>query len=158
MKTTYCPVTMELSIPSELGYEIIARDAVAAFALRMGFARDRVEDLKTALSEACINAIEHGNLMVPNLRVHVACSCDSDRLRVEVHDQGLKRYTPSRGPLSIADKLAGLGSMRGMGLLLIGQLMDEAGFDLDAEDGNRFHLTMYRERTALPVSGQAAPC
>lgn len=154
MKTTYYSANMELSIPSELGYEVIARDAVAAFALRMGFTHERVEDLKTALSEACINAIEHGNMLAPNLRVNVACTCDNNRLLVEIHDQGLKHHTPAQMPLSMADKLAGLGSMRGMGLLLIGQLMDEAGFDPNAQDGNRFRLTLYRQHTAEHVTSQ----
>jgi len=26
----------------------------------MGFSEDRIEDLKTAVAEACINAMEHG--------------------------------------------------------------------------------------------------
>lgn len=144
MKTTYHSPSMELSIPSELGYEVIVRDAVATFALRLGFPPERVEDLKTALSEACINAIEHGNLLTPGLRVHVACVYDHERLIVKVYDQGLKRFTCTTTPLTTAEKIAGLGSMRGMGLLLIGQLMDEAGFLSDVPDGNCFRLALYR--------------
>ncbi len=144
MKTTYHSASMELSIPSELGYEIIARDAVAVFALRLGFSPERVEDLKTALSEACINAIEHGNLLTPGLRVHIACIYDHERLIIQIHDQGLKRYACTTTPLTTAEKIAGLGSMRGMGLLLIGELMDEAGFLPDVQDGNCFRFTLYR--------------
>lgn len=154
MKTMHCPASMELSIPSELGYEIIARDAVAAFARRMGFSRARIEDLKTAVCEACINAIEHGNLMAPDLRVYVICSYDDDRLFIEVQDQGLKRYTQNNAPLSISDKLAGLGSLRGMGLLLIAQLTDEAGFTPNSNAGNRFRLTLYRQPSSTPISTQ----
>ena len=51
-----------------------------------------VEDLKTALGEACINAIEHGNGHVPGLRVDVSCVGADDRLEIQVHDRGLKRY------------------------------------------------------------------
>jgi len=64
---------MDLSFPSELGYEVIAREAVGAFARCIGFEKDRVKDLQTALSEACINAIEHGNMLKPGLRVHLTC-------------------------------------------------------------------------------------
>ncbi len=145
MKITCYPVNMELSIPSELGYETIARDAVAAFALRVGFAPERIEDLKTALCEACINAIEHGNLMSPGLRVHVSCVCDNERLLVEICDQGLQSHTLKQEPLSIGEKMAGLGSLRGMGLLLIEQLVDEAGFVSDVGDtGNCFRFALYR--------------
>ena len=54
--------TVELKIPSELGYEKVAMAAAGSVAKKMGFTADRVDDLKTAVSEACINAIEHGHL------------------------------------------------------------------------------------------------
>lgn len=152
MKTTPNPTAMELSIPSELGFEIVARDAVAAFALRIGFAPERIEDLKTALCEACINAIEHGNSMMSEMRVNVTCSYDSGRLQVEISDQGLQRYTETHKPLSIQEKLAGTGSMRGMGLLLIEQLVDEAGFVFDSRKGNCFRIALYRQPSTPPQS------
>ena len=36
-------------------------NTAASVARLMGFSDERVEDLKTAVAEACINAIEHGN-------------------------------------------------------------------------------------------------
>src|SRR4051812_42566180 len=100
--------SMELSFPSELGYEKIAREAVAAFARRLGCDRERVEDLKTALGEACINAIEHGNGRAPGLRVDVSCISAADRLTIEVCDRGLKRYEASNTVAGIDLKLRGL--------------------------------------------------
>jgi serine/threonine-protein kinase RsbW len=134
---------MELSFPSELGYEKVAREAVAAFARRLGCDRERVEDLKTALGEACINAIEHGNGRVPGLRVDVSCTCTDDRLEIEVHDRGLKRYESSGTIASIDLKLRGLAPLRGMGLMMIGQLVDEAGFTESADGGNLLRLVLY---------------
>lgn len=135
---------MELFFPSELGYEIIARDAVAAFARRMGFPHERIDDLKTAMCEACINAIEHGNMLKPGLRIQIACEADNDRLKIEVRDQGLHVFETANEPLSIADKLAGRGSLRGMGLMIIAQLADESGFVNEGEIGNCFRFTLYR--------------
>jgi serine/threonine-protein kinase RsbW len=152
MMTTSQPTTpnpfIELSFPSELGYEKIARDAVAAFARRLGCDRERVEDLKTALGEACINAIEHGNGQKPGLRVDIHCSGGEGRLTVEVCDCGLKRY--SGDPLPVAEidlKLRGLAPRRGMGLMMISQLVDEAGFTESHEGGNRFRLVLYIRKT-----------
>jgi serine/threonine-protein kinase RsbW len=119
---------MELSFPSELGYEVIARDAVAAFARRLGLAPTRIEDLKTALCEACINAIEHGNSLEPGLRVRILCAVEDEQLVVEV-----------------CDELAGLGSLRGMGLMLISQLCDESGFVSRTDSGNCFRFTFHRQ-------------
>jgi serine/threonine-protein kinase RsbW len=142
--------SMELSFPSELGYEVIARDAVAAFAKRMGLTTDRIEDLKTALCEACINAIEHGNSLEPGLRVRIVCHTDEERLIIEVLDEGRKPFSGKNEPLSIVDKLAGLGSLRGMGLMLISQLSDEAGFVDQSGGGNCFRFAFRRRlRQAL---------
>lgn len=134
---------MELSFPSELGYEKVAREAVAAFARRLGCDRERVEDLKTALGEACINAIEHGNGRTPGLRVDVSCIGTADRLEIEVHDHGLKRYEAGGTVANIDLKLRGLAPLRGMGLMMIAQLVDEAGFTESADGGNHFRLVLY---------------
>jgi serine/threonine-protein kinase RsbW len=134
---------MELSFPSELGYEKVAREAVAAFARRLGCDRERVEDLKTALGEACINAIEHGNGRAPGLRVDVSCIGADDHLEIEVHDQGLNRYESSGMVASIDLKLSGLAPLRGMGLMMIAQLVDEAGFTESVDGGNHFRLVLY---------------
>ena len=142
---TYIQTTMELSLPSELGYEVVARDAIAAFARRLALPPERIEDLKTVLSEACINAIEHGNSLRPGLRVQINCRVEDEQLVVEVFDHGVSAYAPSSGPLTIADKIAGLGSLRGMGLMLISQLCDEAGFVPTAGAGNCFRFAFHRQ-------------
>jgi serine/threonine-protein kinase RsbW len=135
--------TMELSLPSELGYEVIARDAVAAFARRLGVPAERIEDLKTALCEACINAIEHGNSLHPGLRVQVNCRIVGEQLVIDVIDQGVSAFAPKGAPLTIAEKLAGAGTLRGMGLRLISQLCDESGFVQQAGPGNCFRFAFH---------------
>ncbi|EFO80770.1 putative anti-sigma regulatory factor, serine/threonine protein kinase [Oscillochloris trichoides DG-6] len=139
---------MELTLPNQLGYELIARDAIAAFARRLGMPMDRVDDMKTALCEACINAIEHGNLLNPDLRVHILCHVDAERFVIEVYDQGLRRFVPPSSLPNIADKLNGTGSLRGMGLLLISQLSDESGFVPRDEAGNCFRFAFQRSGAA----------
>lgn len=133
--------SIELSIPSELGYERVAREAVAAFARRLGFDGEQIEDLKTAISEACINAIEHGNAKLPGLRVDVSCFCDGKRLTVEVLDQGMKTYDGHRSSC-IESKLCGAVSRRGMGLQIIGQLVDEYSIEAAPGGGNMLRLCL----------------
>ncbi len=141
---------MELSLPSELGYEVVARDAVAAFARRQGFPPERIEELKTALCEACINAIEHGNMLVPDLRVDIFCSFDANVLLIDVIDEGRKHYAPNGSTLTINEKVLGLGPLRGMGLMLIDELSDEAGFVKSDHSGNCFRLTFRLETSCTP--------
>src|SRR5689334_1297121 len=113
----YTQVTIEMIFPSQLGYEKIARDAIGTLARNMGFESERVEDLRTALGEACINAIEHGNQRQAHLRIHLTCTVSRNRLVIVVSDEGLRFHPSSRleNP-SIEQKLAGLASARGMGL------------------------------------------
>ena len=114
--------------------------------------------LKLRLGEACINAIEHGNGRTPGLRVDVSCIGADDRLEIEVHDRGLKRYESSGAVASIDLKLRGLAPLRGMGLMMIAQLVDEAGFTESADGGNHFRLVLYFARykcNLLRVAPQA---
>jgi serine/threonine-protein kinase RsbW len=145
MNASAAPDSIELLFPSELGYEAFARDTVAAFARHVAFDDARIDDLKTALGEACINAIEHGNMLRPNLFVRIRCHAGDARLLVEVYDAGLQRFIDQEiEPLSIDQKIAGLGSLRGMGLMLITQLADETSCEIDAQGGNCFRLVWYQ--------------
>jgi len=94
----------------------------------MGFREDRVEDLKTAVAEACINAIEHGNRLNEKLSVGVVLSAGEDWLEVKVIDDG-KGLSKQPGKLDKPDidrKMHGEEDPRGMGMFLIQALVDEA--------------------------------
>src|ERR1700754_2818479 len=79
---------VELRVPSRMGFEKVAMGTAASVAKLMGFPDDRIEDLKTALAEACINAIEHGNHLNDNLCVGVILSVSDEALEVKVMDNG----------------------------------------------------------------------
>ncbi len=79
---------VEVRLPSRLGYEKVAMSTAASVAKLMGFREDRIEDLKTAVAEACINAIEHGNRLNEGLSVGVVLSAGEDALEVKVIDDG----------------------------------------------------------------------
>src|SRR3954463_1593720 len=81
---------VEIFLPSTLGYEKVARSAAEAVAEEMGFSADRIEDLKTAVSEACMNAIEHGNLEDKGTSVTVLLTAANETLEITVADKGLK--------------------------------------------------------------------
>jgi serine/threonine-protein kinase RsbW len=91
----------------------------------MGFREDRVEDLKTAVAEACINAMEHGNRLNEGLSVGVVLSAGKDSLEVKVIDDG-KGLTGRPAKPDIDRKIHGEEDPRGMGMFLIQALVDEA--------------------------------
>src|ERR1700690_4569108 len=80
--------TVEVRLPTRMGYEKVAMSTAASVAKLMGFPEDRIEDLKTAVAEACINAIEHGNRLNEKLSVGVVLRADTDALEVKVIDDG----------------------------------------------------------------------
>lgn len=140
--------SIEVSIPSQLGYEKVVRDVVASLARGLGFDAERIADIQTAISEACINAIEHGNKCQPRLRITVTFFIKRNKLDIVVADQGLCNCpVPEPLPSSIEQKISGTAEPRGMGLMLIHQLVDESGFLPSRRgQGNRFRLTLYRRR------------
>jgi serine/threonine-protein kinase RsbW len=117
--------TVEVRLPTRLGYEKVAMSTAASVAKLMGFPEDRVEDLKTAVAEACINAIEHGNRLNEKLSVGVVLKADTDALEVKVIDDGSGIKKQPAKP-DIDRKMHGEEDPRGMGMFLIQALVDEA--------------------------------
>jgi serine/threonine-protein kinase RsbW len=118
-------ISVEVRIPSELGFEKVAMSTAASMAALMGFSNDRIEDLKTAVAEACINAIEHGNQLDTALGVGVILSTTDDQLEVKVIDDGVGVSVAPNSP-DIDRKMLGEEDPRGMGMFLIQALVDEA--------------------------------
>ena len=80
--------TVEVSLPNKLGYERIAMQCSASFAKIVGFTPERVEDLKSAVAEAILNAMEHGNKCSPDKRVIVTMNYEDEVFSVTVMDEG----------------------------------------------------------------------
>ncbi len=119
------PTSVEVRLPSRMGYEKVAMGAAATVAKLEGFPEDRIEDLKTAVAEACINAIEHGNRLNEKRSVVVVLSPGKDALEVKVIDDG-KGMTKQPAKPDIDRKMHGEEDPRGMGMFLIQALVDEA--------------------------------
>ena len=129
--------TVEVRLPSRLGYEKVAMSTAAAVAQLMGFGKDRIEDLKTAVAEACSNAIEHGNQLSEARTVGVTLSAGNNALEVKVIDagKGVKNLPP---PPDIDLKMHGRQDTRGMGMFLIKALVDEAEWVAGANGNNSY--------------------
>jgi len=132
---------LELHLPNILGAEKEAIKKAVTIAEKMGFARDRIEDLKTALAEACINAIEHGNKFDQNKKVKVTLAANNNSLEVIVHDEG-DGIDPKKIPKKrVRDD--GLPCRRGYGVFLISNLMNEFYFEKNPGKGNNVKMLMH---------------
>ena len=134
--------TVELHVPSELGYEKVAMAAAASLAREMGFSPDRVEDLKTALAEACINAIEHGNQRDARKDVLVLLTAGDSQLEIDVRDQGTQDLPMDAPAPCIEDRLASEVPTRGWGIFLIKNLVDEVEFNHMPQGGHAVRMVI----------------
>ena len=134
----------ELHVPSVLGCEKVAMEFAASVAKAMDFSADRIEDLKTAVAEACTNAIEHGNKMDAATKVGVTLTVVNGRLQVDVEDEG--RGVGMVKTPDIDSKMAGDGDRRGWGIFLINSLMDEVTFESTPEGKNVVKMIIHLER------------
>jgi anti-sigma regulatory factor (Ser/Thr protein kinase) len=109
------------SIP---GNEREAMERVAAAVAGLDIAAPTLDRLRTAVSEAAMNAIEHGNEASAELPVAVQVLADPDLLRVRISDLGGDRpIEPAERP-DLEAKLEGLQKPRGWGLFLIEHMTD----------------------------------
>ncbi len=124
----------ELHISNEFGHEKVVMNQVASIAKEMGFSGDRIEDLKTAVSEACLNAMEHGNEMKTTTKVGISLSVNKTKLKVTVEDNG-KGFQGNTIEPDIDKKIEGTDEARGWGIFLIKRLIDDVKFE-PKPDGN----------------------
>jgi serine/threonine-protein kinase RsbW len=138
---------VKLYLPSILGYEKIARGAAEALAEQIELAPERIEDLKTAVAEACMNAIEHGNSFDQAIDVTVIMTISPDKLEVCVADVG-------RHPVPDPLPEPGSDDSRGWGMFLIQNLVDEMEITRLPDGGNQIRMAIYLVR---PAADEAEP-
>ncbi|MBI3968741.1 MAG: ATP-binding protein [Chloroflexi bacterium] len=138
---------VELRIPSVLGWERPVIDLAASVATRIGFPTHRVEDIKMAVAEAVLNAIEHGNKLNESQQVTLILVPGADGLEINVHDQSPFLFTPPASAPSLDEQLAGRLPPRGWGTFLIRSLVDEVEFT-STEAGNAVRMVVHLDRQA----------
>jgi serine/threonine-protein kinase RsbW len=146
------PNEFELAIPMGDDTELIAAHTVEQIARRIDFPLEAINQIKTALVEACINAVEHS--LSPDRKIYQRFRVESDRLVVTVSSRGVVPANINNGqgePGSQPSANGNSGSdltkgRRGWGLKLIRSLMDEVEFER-VDDGTRLRMTKYLRKT-----------
>lgn len=136
---------IELHIPSVLGYEKVAMESSAAAAKIMGFHDSRIEDLKTAVSEACTNAMEHGNRLKKDTMVLVTLKIKKKSLEVDVKDEG-REFKQNIHTPQIENQIDNCEDPRGWGMFLIKNLVDKVEFKKNARGGNVTRMVIHVNR------------
>jgi serine phosphatase RsbU (regulator of sigma subunit)/anti-sigma regulatory factor (Ser/Thr protein kinase) len=115
----------EFDVASERGNERVAMERVAEAIVAMDLPPARLERLKTAVAEATMNAMEHGNGYRPEVPVTIKVLASDAALSVRITDRGGGRPIPEAEVPDLDAKLAGEQSPRGWGLFLIKNMVDD---------------------------------
>jgi anti-sigma regulatory factor (Ser/Thr protein kinase) len=138
-------VLAELSVPSEPGNERRAMEVVAGAVKGAGLTEQRLERLKTAVAEATMNAMEHGNGYRAEVPVKIRVLSSEADLSVRITDQGGSPLPdPDKEAPDLEAKLEGLQTPRGWGLFLIKNMVDEMHVTSD-ESHHTIELVMHLE-------------
>ena len=138
------------TVTSEPGNERVALARVAEAVAGTGLAGQRLDRLKTAVAEATMNAIEHGNRNRADLPVDIEVTQQGTNIVVTITDQGgaSEGASPGAEP-DLAAKLAGEQPPRGWGLFLIRHMVD--AMDVTTEG------TRHTVRLVMRAAGPSAP-
>lgn len=120
---------------------------MSAIVAPLGLEQARLDRLETAVAEATMNAMEHGNSYREDQPVTVRVLTDPDRVRVQIVDQGEAAPGREAEVPDLEAKLAGLQRPRGWGLFLIKAMVDEA-HELTEGAEHVLELVMHLEEPA----------
>jgi serine/threonine-protein kinase RsbW len=119
---------VRLTIPAKAEYIGLGRLALTGLSRLRSLPQETVADLKLALTEACSNAIRHAYPDGEG-RVHIVYELESDRLVIEVVDDG-EGFDPNQRGGEEDELVEG-----GLGIAIIRAIADE--FEIGAGDRGR---------------------
>lgn len=138
---------VHLTIPVVPEMEIAATAQVAALGEWMELGRDKIDEVKMAVVEACINAFEHSG--TPDRRVQLAFRIGKEEheggrayLEVDVVDNG-HGFDPARVKVPALDSKLRSPHKRGWGIRIIQSLMDEVRIE-SSDHGTTIVMRKYR--------------
>ena len=128
------PNEYEMIVPMGEDTELIAAHAIEEIARRYHYTPKDINQMKTAVIEANINATEHSHS--PDRKIYQKFTVEEDRIIIEISNRGLRltdknarEFTPDEG-------------RRGWGLKLMKSLMDEVKFE-QTDDGTKISMVKY---------------
>ena len=123
----------DFELASEPGNEREAIMRIAEALKEFDLPGAQLEQLKTAVGEATMNAMEHENQYRAESPVSILLSASKGSVSVRITDHGGGGEMPEPGTPDLAAKLEGTQTPRGWGLFLIEKMVDEMRVTSDEE-------------------------
>jgi len=129
-----------LTIPIRPNMELAVSRLASSIAEAMRLDENKVDEIKLALIEACLNAFEHSKSK--DRKVHIKFKMTDDHLKITIKDYGVG-FNPSKvEEPKIEEKLKST-SKRGWGLKIMRSLMDTV--EINSHRGGTV-ITMTKKR------------
>jgi anti-sigma regulatory factor (Ser/Thr protein kinase) len=135
---------ISLTIPVAPDMEIVATAQAAAVGEFIEMPRDKIDEVKLALVEACINAFEHAHARDDRLHLTFRVGREEERefLEVEVLDRGMG-FNQASVSLPSPEKTFSGRQKRGWGLQIMRSLMDSVDIT-SGHGGTRILMRKYK--------------
>ena len=130
---------VDLSIPMLPDMELTAITVAESIGVFIGLDTNKIDEVKMALIEACINAFEHSKSV--ERRINLNFQITDKGMTISINDGG-DGFDFDEAMERIAEK-RNTGQKRGWGLTLMSELMDEVEVDT-GESGTLVTMTKYR--------------
>lgn len=127
----------EMVVPMGEDTELIAAQTIEEIARKHHFAPRAINQIKTALVEACINASEHS--LSPDRKIYQKFTIENDKIIITISNRGLRLADKK------AEEIKSDEGRRGWGLKLMRNLMDEVKLE-QTDDGTRILMVKYLTR------------
>jgi serine/threonine-protein kinase RsbW len=148
-------------LPMGSDSELLAANTVEQLARRAQFTPEAINQIKTAIVEACINAAEHS--FSPDRKIYQRFRVEDDKLVITIASRGIvpsnienrngaispgiSSETQDGAKESSSDFAVESEQRRGWGLKLIQTLMDEVEFER-VDEGTSLRMTKYRRKAS----------
>jgi len=124
--------------------EVLAALTAEQLARRLNFRPEAINQIKTAIIEACINASEHS--LSPDRKIYQRFRVEDDKLVIIIASRGILPANVGKSEESVQIRQDENGDAaeqrRGWGLKLIKTLMDEVEFER-VDEGTSLRMTKY---------------
>lgn len=133
-----------MRLPMQPDMEIEASRAATSMAEAIRMSPDKIDEVRMAVVEACINAFEHSNARDREVVLKVAVLGDDEpeQLRITVRDQGVG-FAPEAVETPLLEHKLRARRKRGWGLTIIRGLMDAV--EIESGDAGTT-VVMYKSR------------
>ncbi len=140
-KSAANPDEVDITLPSDKQHLSKLRDFIFSFLVDL-FNEDERSRMAMAVDEACANAIEHAHNDDRNKKIHLHIEVNSKKFSITVTDSGVNTFKNIVHRDQVNQNIL-KETGRGMGLILIKQMMDEVNLKPTETWGTAITMTKY---------------